>query len=559
VELRELIRPLRRWWWLIVAATVVAAVSSYFATRGQPPIYRTQATVMIGNAIENANPNSYDLYLTEQLANTYADIAKRDTLQEAVKAALGISWLPGYTARVVPNTQLIEFAVVDTDPQRAQVVANELVNQLIRLSPTGSAQQDQARTTFVNEQLNQLEIKIRETQDQITQKQDDLANMFSARQIADTQNQIAALQNKLATLQANYAALLSNTPKGAINAVNVVESATLPLKPIGPNKLATILLAIAIGFSLATAAAYLMDYLDDTLKNPDDVQRSLGLTTLGAVPRMEGPAEELAMLASSQSAATEAYRVLRTNLQFAAVGRPLRTLLVTSPAPSEGKSLTVANLAVALAQAGRRVIVVDTDLHRPRLHRLFGLRNNTGVTTALLQEQPSLDGLMQETAVSGLRVLTSGPLPPNPAELLGSSRMRDLVAELGEEADVLLFDSPPAVALSDAAILATQIDGVLLVLDASATRREVARRALEALQRVNAHIVGALLNRMPTHGAGYYYYYYYYHYGYNYGSDNGRDGGSGTSGSRRRRLGRRQEEQPTAPAPETPQSMEGTS
>ena len=356
MELRELIRPLRRWWWLIVAATVLATVSAYLATRGQPPIYRTQATVMIGNAIEDPNPSGYEFYLTEQLANTYADIAKRDSLQEAVKAALGLERLPEYAARVVPNTQLIEFAVTDTDPQRAQAVANELVNQLALLSPTSTAQKDQSRTAFVNEQLNQLEAKIRETQDEITKKQDELANMFSARQIADAQAQTAALQNKLATLQANYAALLSNTPKGAINAINVVEAAVLPVNPIGPNKMATVLLAMAIGFAAATTAAYLMEYLDDTLKNPDDVQRSLGLSTLGAVPRIEEEGEELAALASSQSAAAEAYRVLRTNLQFAAVDRPLHTLLVTSPAPSEGKSQTVANLGVALAQAGWRVI-----------------------------------------------------------------------------------------------------------------------------------------------------------------------------------------------------------
>jgi capsular exopolysaccharide synthesis family protein len=237
--------------------------------------------------------------------------------------------------------------------------------------------------------------------------------------------------------------------------------------------------------------------------------------------------------------------VLRTNLQFAAVDRPLRTLLITSPAPTEGKSLTAANLAVAQAQAGRRVILVDTDLHRPRLHRLFKLRNNAGVTTALLAEHPALDDLLQEASVPGLRVLTSGPLPPNPAELLGSARMKELLVELTAVADTVVLDSPPATAFSDAAILSTQSDGVLLVLDSGHTRREIARRSLEALGRVNARVVGVLLNRMPTRGAGYYYYYYYYHYGHYYTSGDGRDGDFQDDDRRRRnkrQAGKRQEQ-----------------
>lgn len=514
VDIKEYLIPLRKWWWLIVAATLVATASSFLATRQQAPIYRTRTTVMIGTAIDNPNPNGNEFWLTQQLANTYADIVKRDPVRQGVMKALGLTWLPEYTARVMANTQLVELTVTDTSPQRAQAVASELANQLIQLSPTASGSEDQQRQAFINQQLNDLEVKIQETQDEIARKQADLANMFSARQIADTQTQINGLQNKLATLQANYAALLANTQQGALNSISVIEPAVVPTVPVGPNKPATILLAAAIGFILAAAAAYLLEYLDDTLKNPDDVQKITGLTTLGAVPLIEDAAgkQELVMLTGGQTVASEAFRVLRTNLQFASVDRPLRTLMLTSPAPSEGKSLTIANLAAALAQADKRVVLIDADLHRPRLHRIFGLRNNVGLTTGLLDERPDLADLLQETPVPGLRVLTSGPLPPNAAELLGSSRMRDLLAHLGAQADVVLLDTPPVTALSDAAIISAQVDGVLLVLGAGDTRREIARRAVVALQRVNARLVGALLNRMPVEGSGYYY--YYYHYGY---------------------------------------------
>lgn len=540
MELKEYIIPLRKWWWLIVAATVVATVSSYLATRQQPPIYQSRTTIMVGRAIENPNPSGNDLWLTQQLANTYADIARRSPIKEATMAALGLSWLPEYTVRVVANTQLLEIAVVDTSAPRAQAVAAELARQLIRQAPTGADSQAQQRQTFITAQLNDLEAKIKETQAEIEKKQSELTNLFSARQIADTQAQITGLQSKLTTLQANYASLLANTQKGALNTISVVEPAPLPTEPIGPNKPATILLAATIGLVLAVGAAYLLEYLDDTLKNPDDVQKVLGLTTLGAVPRIEaGQGNELITLTGGQSAVAEAYRILRTNLQFAEVERPLRALLITSPAPTEGKSLTTANLGLALAQAGRRVIVVDADLHRPRQHRLFGLRNNVGLTSALLEARPALDGLLQEGPAPGLRVLTSGPLPPNAAELLGSARMKELLAEMTGLADIVVLDSPPATAFADAMILSAQCDGVLLVLDCGISRREVARRALEALRRVNARVIGALLNRIPLRGGSYYYYYYYY-YGHYYSDDhrNGhRDAAGGLTGLRRR-LGR---------------------
>ncbi len=546
MELKDYIRPLRKWWWLIIAATLVATVSSTLATLRQPAIYRTKTTVMIGSAIENPNPNGTEFWLTQQLANTYADIALRDTVRAGVLAELGLQWLPEYTARVVPNTQLVELTVTDTNPQRAKAVADALANQLALLSPTAPGREDQQRQAFISAQLNDLEIKIQQTQEEINRRQVELANMFSARQIADTQTQIAGLQNKLSTLQANYAALLANTQKGALNSINIIEPAALPTRPVGPNRGATILLAAAIGFLLAAGAGYLLDYLDDTLKNPEDVEKVAGIITLGAVPRIEGigPGSELAALTEGQSAGREAYRVLRTNLQFAAVDQPLRVMMVTSPAPSEGKSLTAANLAVALAQADKRVILVDADLHKPRLHRIFGLRNNVGVTTALLDEHPVADGLLQPAAAPGLSVLTSGPLPPNPAELVGSARMRELLAQLAAQADMVLVDTPPTVALSDAAILSTQCDGVLLVLDASSTRREIARRAVEALRRVNARIIGAVLNRMPLQGNGYYYYYYNYENYYN----------SDTPGSRRGaakngRAGKNRPERPPAPQP----------
>lgn len=204
----------------------------------------------------------------------------------------------------------------------------------------------------------------------------------------------------------------------------------------------------------------------------------------------------LITLREPSSAAAEAYRTLRTNILFSSLDRPLHTLLITSTAPNEGKSTTLANLAVTMAQAEQRVLVVDCDLRRPSLHSIFGLPNERGLTSALLEQgEGSLP--IQETSVPGLQLLPSGPLPPRPADLLGSRRMGVLIERLRAAADIVLFDTPPVVAVTDAAVLAPRVDGVLLVLYAGHTRRDRARQARQVLEKVKANIVGVVLNGAP--------------------------------------------------------------
>jgi len=212
----------------------------------------------------------------------------------------------------------------------------------------------------------------------------------------------------------------------------------------------------------------------------------------------------LIALRDPRSPAAEAYRTLRTNLQFSSLDKPLHTLLVTSSAPDEGKSLTLANLAVTLAQAEQRVILVDCDLRRPGLHSLFGLSNAEGLTSVILS-QTEAPLPLQATSVPGLSLLASGPLPPRPADLLGSRRMELLIKRLQTEADIVLFDTPPVTAVTDAAVLATRLDGVLLVFQAGKTRRERAREARRLLEKVKANIIGVVLNnaRLETN-YGYY-------------------------------------------------------
>jgi capsular exopolysaccharide synthesis family protein len=215
---------------------------------------------------------------------------------------------------------------------------------------------------------------------------------------------------------------------------------------------------------------------------------------------------DLITLTDPRSPIAEAYRSLRTNLAFARPDEALRTLVVTSPTADEDRSTTLANLAVVTAQDGRRVVVVDCDLRRPSQHMLFGLPNTSGVTSALVDDAALANVPLQPTSVEGLEVLTSGPLPPNPAELLGARRMRALVERLSGHADLVLFDAPPLVPVTDGAVLAPLVDGVLLVLVAGRSRRDQAARAREILDKVGARLVGVVLTDVAADATAYGYY-----------------------------------------------------
>ncbi len=506
-DLDVYLRPIVRWWWLIVLAAILAAGSAFVFTRMRPSVYIASGTVMIGTAIQERNPDSQQLSLTQGLALTYARIAQRPSIKESTKSALGMDWLPEYAVRVLPDSQLIEISVTDVDPQRAFAVASELINQLILLSPGG--QERQQREVFIQEQLRKLEQGLRDTEDEINRKQDELSTALSARQIRQIEDEISALQAKQATLQSTYVGLLANTDQGSTNTVNVLDPPVLPVEPVNTRWYLLVLMAGALGAALATAGAYLLEFLDDRILNVEQVQSVTGHMTLGILPAIEGnhQSDSIIMLNNPHSTDAEAFRVLRTNLLFASVDHELHSLLVSSPNPGEGKSFVSANLAVAFAQTGKRVILVDADLRKPTLHRVFGLVNNVGVTSALVSVTPALDNLLQETSVPELRVMTSGPLPPNPSELLSSHKMSELLHRLEAECDLVVIDSPPVTVVSDTAVLASRVDGVLVVFAADRVRRDLARNAMAALRQVNARVLGVVLNRTTGNQHGYYYSY----------------------------------------------------
>jgi capsular exopolysaccharide synthesis family protein len=522
MELSKYIFPLRKWWWLVAASTLIAAIFSSVSILRQPTVYQARTTLMIGTTINDPNPSSSELFLGQQLAAAYADLANREIIRNATKKALGINQLPGYLARALPNTQLIEITVNDTNPERAQIVANELAAQLILLGPISAQSEERGRQDFIHERLNNLEVQIRETEAEIEKIEEELANTFSAQQITDKQDQISSLQSKLNTLENNYGLLLSNTQQGAINTLTVIEYADLPSTPIGPRKELTILLAAAVGFLLAAGEAYLLEYLDDSLKTPDAVMRLFSAPIVGRIfEQVNGINEnQLYDADNSNHPLTEPFRALRTAIDFAETEQPLKTILVSSPDIGDGKTSVAVNLALSIAQRDKKVFLVDADLRKPKIHKLFKLDNSDGLTD-LMFVSPAHDWRSRTHEFRKVEVLTAGVMPPDPAKLLSSEKMDQFLSELKETADVIVIDGPPFF-VADTMVLASKVDGVLMVIRPSHTRRSLAQAAMEHIKLVGARVVGVVLNRIPLRGADYYAgkSYLYNYYSSNYGNEN---------------------------------------
>ena len=528
MELRQYAGIIWKWLWLIVLGTLVAGLTAFVVSQRMIPVYEASTTLLIQQA-ESAVPTYSDILLSERLTRTYAEMLKKRAILDAAAERVGLVQgidEEAISVQSVRDTQLIELKVEHISPQLAAEIANAIPAVFIERNEALQLNRVSESKSALAKELSRLQADIEATQARI----EAIGEVDSAAEEAE----LARVQTALAQYRSSYATLLSSYEAArlaevrATDNVIVVQEASVPEKPVRPRVMLNTLLAAVVGAMLAVGTAFLIEYLDDTVKSPDDVTRALGLSTLGAIAhmRLNGRSDrledQLVTASSARSPIAEAFRTLRTNIQFSSVDKPIRRLLVTSPGPSDGKSLIAGNLAVVMAQAGQSVVLVDADLRRPTLHRLFQLPNSVGVTSTLLEgSHPGVNhSLLSPPQIENLRVLTSGPLPPNPSELLGSQRMGRLIEELEQQADVLIFDSPPVLAVTDAAVLARQVDGVLLVLDAGRTREEEALRAMDELVRVGAPVLGVVLNKVPVHRRGGYGYYYYYHY-YYYDSESG--------------------------------------
>lgn len=242
---------------------------------------------------------------------------------------------------------------------------------------------------------------------------------------------------------------------------------------------------------------------------------------------------ELIVFRNPKSPISEAFRTLRTNIQFSNIDKNMKCIVVTSSGPGEGKSTVISNLAVTMAQADKRILLIDADLRKPRLHKIFSLFNRNGLTT-VLSEELDYKNVINSTEVDNLDILTSGPIPPNPAELLGSNRMREFLEKVKEDYDIVLLDAPPIGVVTDAAILSTKCDGTILVCAVGQAVIEAAKNAKELLQKVNANILGVIMNKVPVNEGGYYKY-HYYNYCQSYYDDEEKSSATNSRGRKRKK------------------------
>jgi capsular exopolysaccharide synthesis family protein len=453
MDLRDYLGVLRRRWW-VVLCTVAAAVSlAILVTVQTPPQYATGVTFFVTTPADGVSDAYQGGLFSQQRVKSYADLLTSDRL-----------------ARAVVDNQTLGLSA---DEVRARVSAQAVPNTVLLRATVIDV--DAARSTRIADVLAVQFIKLVQT---------------------------------------------IETPPGRSTPsvkVEVVGGPQLNPTPVSPRPTRNIGLAAMLGLILGFGGAVLREVLDTTVKTVEALKEASGAPVLGTVPYdASAKKSPLIIEAGGRSARAEAYRRLRTNLQFVDVDRPARVIVVSSAVPGEGKSTTASNLAIAFAEAGKRVLLLDADLRMPKIAEYLGLEGAVGLTNVLAGQVAPAD-VVQQWGKAGLWVLPSGSIPPNPSELLGSQNMADLLDSFRDAFDMVILDAPPLLPVTDAAVIATRSDGAVLVGRAGRTTRSQINAAMAALRAVDARVLGCLLNMLPSAGTDAYGYDYGYGYGYAYG------------------------------------------
>ena len=506
---------IRRWLWLIVLATVSAGAITFWISIRQPVNYEARARLIIGPGIEGLNPSENDIQTGGRLMQTYAELATTRTFLQTVIDNLGLDLTPDeldklLTVRPTTETQFLTIIVEDDDPDRAMDIANMLAEELVRLSPTGDNESSAAVVrTQMREQTSQIEKNIANIEAGIAQLESEIGATVDIERRRVINDQLALERERLSSAHATLALLYDSLQQAITNQVQIVEAAlTAELLP-SQVQLSVLMGAIA-GLIIGVIIALTFEFFDDfTVQTSEHIESLTNLPTLTGINEIKSQ-DKLITITDPHSPSAEAFRVLRTSIQFSSVDTPSRSILITSSIPGEGRSTTAANLAIVMATAGHNVLLVDADLRRPNQHRLFDVPYTLGLTSLLLEFDASkeneevetlLDDVVQVTSVGGLQLLASGPIPPNPSELLGSTKMKMLLSKLEDQYDFVILDSPAVLLATDAAILSVHADATLLVAWAGKSRKVHLQQAAEQLREVNANLMGCVLNGLSAKAA----------------------------------------------------------
>ncbi|MGH2710235.1 MAG: polysaccharide biosynthesis tyrosine autokinase [Actinomycetota bacterium] len=496
----------RKWSVLLITALVVGS-AMLFSFR-QTPIYESTSKILlkqITSPTQISQPGASVISLeTEREIMLSAEVAIRasDEIDPPEDAATLVENLE---VTIPGETQVLEATFSDPDPLRAQQAASAFTDSYLAYKTEQSTEAIRNLRQPLESQIEELTAQLQELDAQIG----------SGTGAANLQSEHDVLTSQIAVVRAQLSPLTSVI----IDPGDVIQAANLPSAAASPNHVLNGAVALFVGLAIGVALAFLRERLDDRLQGREDLEARAGAPVLAIIPKVPGwrkrDRAKLVTLDQPKSPASEAYRTLRTGVLFMAAERGMRTLMVASATSGEGKTTTAANLAVVLAQAGKRVILVSADLRKPRLHRFFGLPHDFGVVN-YLAGQNTLSEILIDPSIPNLRVVCSGPVPTAPAELLGSEAMGEMLDELKGICDILIVDTPAVLAVADALTLMPLADGVLYVGHAEATTQGALTHARQQLDQVNADVFGAVLNSFdPSKARGYQYrYYYQYRYAY---------------------------------------------
>ncbi len=409
----------------------------------------------------------------------------------------------------------IDKAKAEMERLQTEIVAVKAEVNKLGIRPVDPYGRTPTPSPEILRQLDEKELLLSQLQtnyDQFSSIYSNLVVLGSSTGNADGNSQqmqstLAIYQQIRSNLLSSYENIRLTRQTSATNIISI-EPATVPKSPIRPQPLANTGMGAVIGLLLAGAVVFLIEYLDDTIKSGEQVSEALGLPIIGYIAEIEHGQEKAYVSDNPRSPVAEAFRTLRTNLEFAGVDQPLKTVLVVSVHPGEGKSTIAANLSITLAQGGKRVLLIDADLRRPHVHHFFDLANRAGLSD-LFRASNSLPDVTHSWKDSSLKVVTSGSIPPNPADLLASKKMESILELAKQSADVVVVDAPPFL-VADASILASRVDGILLVIRPGKTPLDAALSTLEQINRSGGRIVGVVMNRIPRNRP--YYYGGYRHY-----------------------------------------------
>ncbi len=518
MELRDYLNVIRARKWVIIQAVVIVTLTALAVSFLQPKTYEGTALVLISEKGSSASVFG-DLLpqlsaQPERAMQTQVQLMQIRPIAEATIKKLDLQTAPDallktVTVAAIGQTNLVKITVTGADAKQAALIANTMAEEYVDSSRAAQRASLADAADEVQKRLDQAEADILDLGKRVSEsgKSDQLTAEL---QIAT--GTYTTLAEKLEQLRINER--LESGPG------RVVSAAVVDVSVVSPNPLRNAVLGLAVGLVFGVGMAVLYDYLDNTIKSTEESEKLFGAPVLGTVPMdaMEkGQKRRLTIVQAPGSAAAEAYRVLRNSLDFINFQHDMRSIMVTSAAPGEGKSTVAANLAAALAQAGNKVVLVSVDFRRPTTEQFFNVNNMIGLSDVLIGTH-SLKAALQRPGDEQLLVLTAGKMPPNPSELLGSTKMQEVVKSLQEWGDWIIIDTPPLLAVADAAAVARWTDGVLMVTQAGVSTREAGKKAVELLGKVGAKITGVVVwgfDQTSSGSAGYgyssgYYYASYY-------------------------------------------------